>query len=80
MEGWKRVGEAWDGRAERSLAFPGRENERDPWLDLLFVRPYAIHCSFAYLSRIFTDICVFMTRSVHPIPASYSSVCFSRLP
>lgn len=49
-DGWKRVGEAWDGRTERSLAFPGRENEKDPWLDLLFVRTQYT----ARLSRIFT--------------------------
>lgn len=36
-EGWERVGEARDGRTERSLAFPGRGNEKDPWLHLLFL-------------------------------------------
>ena len=66
-EGWKRVGGAWDGRTERWLAFPGRENDKDPWLDRLFVRTQLLYT--ARLSPIFTDIYLFVRRHVNPICA-----------
>lgn len=80
VEGWKRVGEAWDGGTERSLAFPGRGNEEDPWFDLLFLctqytaRLLISHaCSRIYMSSR-RDLFIL---SLHRIVAY---VCFSRLP